>query len=337
MSDAQPRRRALLIGINYVGQPAELAGCVNDIADMLRDITPLGYGEVRVLHDGSLSVAEGVTTSSPTRANIVEAMKWLVAGVRSGDRLFLHYSGHGGQLRGASESDGMDETIIPVDYATAGVLRDDELRALLVDPLYESRATLRAVLDCCHSGTGLDLRYNLSACVAGARATPRAAATAEASQLNDLVAALVAEKVRDELVAWFGEKAVAAKLPREPPASFLEWTEDDTQVVLSAQAVEQRRTGTRTRSLAPDVLLVSGCTDGQTSADAAFGGRPNGALTFFLRACLARTPATAAREWPRATDLLRDLRAHLVAAGFSQFPQLSSEVPVDGATRFDLL
>jgi len=32
-------------------------------------------------------------TQMPTRANIEAAMKWLVSDVRSGDALFIHYSG----------------------------------------------------------------------------------------------------------------------------------------------------------------------------------------------------------------------------------------------------
>ncbi|MFA6166481.1 MAG: caspase family protein [Gemmatimonadaceae bacterium] len=334
------RKRALLIGINYVGQPSELAGCVDDIADMRRLCASLGY-ETRVLHDGAWPAddAAPAVPESPTRAAITAALGWLVAGAEADDRLFLHYSGHGGQLlsgAAASETDGLDETIAPVDYARAGMIRDDELRELLVDPLYESRATLRAVLDCCHSGTGVDLRYNLSAVHSAARS---AAPTSAESRLNDLVEALVADKVHRELVAWFGEAAVAARLPARPAAAsrdgFVEWTDGgDTQIFLSAAAVEQRRAGARTRAATPDVLVVSGCADDQTSADAAFGGRPNGALTFFLRAALER--ALGEKTWPLATDLLGDLRSRLAAAGFSQVPQLSSEIPVGGATRFDL-
>ena len=36
------------------------------------------------------------TVRYPTRDNILQAMRWLVAGSRAGDRLFLSYSGHGG-------------------------------------------------------------------------------------------------------------------------------------------------------------------------------------------------------------------------------------------------
>jgi hypothetical protein len=38
----------------------------------------------------------------PTRQNILEAMRWLVAGAHPNDSLFFHYSGHGGQAKDVS-------------------------------------------------------------------------------------------------------------------------------------------------------------------------------------------------------------------------------------------
>lgn len=105
----------------------------------------------------------------PTRKNIIRAMKWLVYGAKPGDSLFFHFSGHGGQTvdRSNDESDGMDETIFPVDYQKAGQIVDDvnflsltcqELHDIMVKPLDEG-VRLTAIFDCCHSGTVLDLPY----------------------------------------------------------------------------------------------------------------------------------------------------------------------------------
>lgn len=46
-----------------------------------------------------------------------------MAGAQPGDSLFFSFSGHGGQQRDVDgdEVDGMDETILPVDYKTAGI------------------------------------------------------------------------------------------------------------------------------------------------------------------------------------------------------------------------
>ncbi len=48
---------------------------------------------------------------------------WLVKGAKPGDSLFFSFSGHGNQMRdidGDETDDGMDETILPVDYREAG-------------------------------------------------------------------------------------------------------------------------------------------------------------------------------------------------------------------------
>jgi hypothetical protein len=46
----------------------------------------------------------------------------------------------------------MDEALCPVDYASAGVIRDDDVFAILVSPMPKD-VTLTCVMDCCHSGT----------------------------------------------------------------------------------------------------------------------------------------------------------------------------------------
>jgi hypothetical protein len=58
------------------------------------------------------------------------------------------------------EEDGYDETICPFDFDKAGMIVDDEIFDRLVAPL-PSGVKLTAVLDCCHSGTGLDLPFTL--------------------------------------------------------------------------------------------------------------------------------------------------------------------------------
>ena len=66
----------------------------------------------------------------PTKKNISAAIHWLVKDARSGDHLFLHYSGHGTQVKDedGDEADGKDEALVPCDYQTAGFIVDDDLR-----------------------------------------------------------------------------------------------------------------------------------------------------------------------------------------------------------------
>eukprot|EP01068_Selenidium_serpulae_P010810 Selendium_serpulae@DN5536_c2_g1_i3.p1 len=105
---------------------------------------------------------ERSTSSSlqPTKANMVESMKWLVNGARRGDQLFFHFSGHGTQVRDRSgdESDGFDESLMPVDYKKAGPLIDDVLHEIFVKNL-PNGVRLTALLDCCHSGSLMDLPF----------------------------------------------------------------------------------------------------------------------------------------------------------------------------------
>jgi hypothetical protein len=98
----------------------------------------------------------------PTKANILAALRWLTHGASAGDELFFHYSGHGGQVKDTSgdEESGKDDTLIPCDFQHAGQIIDDELHAHIVGPL-PAGVRLWVILDCCHSGTALDLPYKV--------------------------------------------------------------------------------------------------------------------------------------------------------------------------------
>ena len=73
----------------------------------------------------------------------------------------LHHAGHGGSKRDTSgdEADGMDETILPLDFQRAGEILDDELHAILVRPLVRG-VRLTAIFDSCHSGSVMDLPFS---------------------------------------------------------------------------------------------------------------------------------------------------------------------------------
>ncbi|OXG95521.1 metacaspase [Cryptococcus neoformans A2-102-5] len=103
------RRKALLIGINYIGSSAQLAGCINDVHNVQKFITErYGYqlDDIVMLTD---DINDARTM--PTRDNIIKAMKWLVGGAQRDDALFFHYSGHGTQTEDTDgdEQDGQDE------------------------------------------------------------------------------------------------------------------------------------------------------------------------------------------------------------------------------------
>lgn len=66
------------------------------------------------------------------------------------------------------------------------------------------------------------------------------------------------------------------------------------------------------------MILLSGCRDFETSADAYLGGEYRGAMTYFIQQSLARLGPTT--NW---RDVLEDARRELEKQGFAQIPQLS--------------
>ena len=165
----RPRRTALLVGINYNNNPsAALNGCYNDIVNVGQYLRlNLGYATdaITLLTDGNRNAVGTASALPPTRQNILAGMAALVAGMVAGDEAVFHFSGHGTLVRDTNgdEVTGLDSCLCPVDYnapasAGGGIITDDELRALLVNKVPRG-ARLYVILDCCHNGTGCDVRY----------------------------------------------------------------------------------------------------------------------------------------------------------------------------------
>ena len=164
-------RKALLVGINDyrplgAGGP-DLRGCVNDVRDVASTLNALSIVPAVPLNMRIL------TDSRATRANIIAGLKWLVNGAKKGDVLIFHYSGHGSQMVDPSgeEPDVRDETICPHDFATAGMIKDDDLRAIF--STLTPGANLDVLLDSCHSGTGTREALLLAGLADGLALTPR--------------------------------------------------------------------------------------------------------------------------------------------------------------------
>lgn len=60
------------------------------------------------------------------------------------------------------KEDGYDETLVPLDYTSAGQIRDDDLFLTLIGKMPKD-VQLTCVMDCCHSGSVLDLPYTFVA------------------------------------------------------------------------------------------------------------------------------------------------------------------------------
>lgn len=147
---AENKKTAVLVGINYVGTANELRGCVNDvykIRDLLVSKFKYRPENIKLLLDGEA-----------TRANILSEFTTLVQSANEEDHICFTFSGHGyfqSDLYKPEETDGKDEVIVSIDnYAIV----DDEFKEILQKHL-KPKVAMFALFDSCHSGSILDLRY----------------------------------------------------------------------------------------------------------------------------------------------------------------------------------
>ncbi|CAA7018691.1 unnamed protein product [Microthlaspi erraticum] len=144
-------KKAVLIGINYIGTEGELLGCVNDVKRTHKSLVELfGFSEENIteLIDTDLSETQ------PTGKNIRQALLGLVTSAKSGDVLFVHYSGHGTRLpaeTGEKDDTGFDECIVPSDN---NYITDDDIREIVSKVPKDCSITI--VSDSCHSGGLID-------------------------------------------------------------------------------------------------------------------------------------------------------------------------------------
>ena len=155
------KKRALLVGINYVGTDHELHGCINDSNNMKALLTGRGFTEIKQILEGDA-----------TTAGIVAGLKWLIAGTEPGDVIAFHYSGHGSQMPRASAliispylpPSTFEEIICPVDLNWVDkIITDTTLRDIFNQVPNGVNTTV--ILDCCHSGTMLEQAQHLDTAV----------------------------------------------------------------------------------------------------------------------------------------------------------------------------
>lgn len=216
--------------------------------------------------------------SQATKAKMVAAMRELITGAAAGDSVVITYSGHG--------------TFVPDTSGDEPDGRDEGLcpydidkgNVLLDDDIHqlfaERASGVKVVLlaDSCHSGS---------------------------------------------VIRWAppdGESS--APRPRFlPPAA---WLPEDRLPKSASGAVPTRIAGNAGLALwlgalspAGGDLLMAGCLDREYSYDAQFGGRPNGAFTYYALKTLKTLPASATyADWYGA------IRSYLPGASYPQTPQI---------------
>lgn len=151
---------ALLVGINYTNTNYKLYGCINDA----NNVKTLLIDKYKFLEENIITLNDFSSQELlPTNNNIIREFTNLLKKANSGDQLVFLYSGHGSYIldKNNDELSGNDNVLIPLDaiYNYNKIIVDDQLKKI-IDTNLKSGVKLFSLLDCCFSGTALDLRFN---------------------------------------------------------------------------------------------------------------------------------------------------------------------------------
>ncbi|KAI9879208.1 MAG: hypothetical protein M1830_009209 [Pleopsidium flavum] len=302
------RRKSLLIGINYTGSRHALQGCQQDVQNMSQFLMSRDYPT----DEQSMVVLTDARSGPfyPSGRNILAAMDWLVS--EPGCCLFLHYSGHGGQVRDpdGDRASGFDDTIVPVDYEQNGQITSDTLHRHLVSRL-PPNSSLFVVFDCCHSGSAIELPF-----------VYRSDADGNVSLVDNVEQGLHLVSAASHLLqGGFSYNKV----------------NDAKQLLAGAQSFFQglkHLGGPQEEGLGEEhfqenwnaehryVTMYSGCKDDQTSADASISGEHVGAMSWaFLQAMQYNPNQSYIEVLQNTRQLLKDK--------YQQVPQLSVGLEMD--------
>ena len=273
-------KKALFVGINKFANYSQftLNGCVNDAKDMAAL-----YKDLLGFKTTEMST---LTDAQATKANIMARLNAMVADAKAGKLNYLVFSlsSHGTQMNDTSgdEPDGKDEAFVPHDIAEKNGAWD-AAHIISDDELHDLFAQLPAsvllevYLDTCHSGTGLR-------------------------------------------GAEFGLHAPRARYIAPPDHEFEQKTAKMRGFVLDRPPAGSAKKGAAEASKAAVAgahhVLWTGCKANQTSADAYFNGRYNGAFTYYFVKVMRDTQNKLSRK-----EVIAKMRA-LMKSGFAQTPQL---------------
>jgi hypothetical protein len=254
---------------------------ISDLRGCLNDVKNIGSALEKYCGFAAGNI-KTLTDANASTAKIKKGITDLLAGAIPGDVLFLHYSGHGSRVpdKNGDETDGWDEILCSWDLDWNNPVLDDWLRAAF--ETIPSGVNLTVVFDSCHSGTAT----------------------------RKIVNPFIKEDI-ERYVASPWELGIA---------------ESGGHVrgrTVSKHAKATSRAGSRASNVKeismPDVM-ISGCRDDQTSADAYIRGSYNGALSYNLaQAIQAKRGKLSYRE------LHTNTLERVADGGYAQIPQLSGK------------
>lgn len=260
--------KALLLGINQYKKVSSLLGCVNDVDNMRRLLTEVfGF---------SPSNVKVLLNEKVVKKDVKAQMAWLFKDAKPNDRIVFHYSGHGSQTvdLDGDEDDAADELLClyDMDFGDPDTyLLDDELQDWTKK--LPAGAQLTIVLDSCHSGTGTRM---LMAPISG---TSKKLVPMMVDPSATVARALTGNTQTRGLRAV--EAALIATDPEHDDLVRVRYVEPPL-AIKDAIAVRTQKAQRGLVVAKMNHVLLAGCKDNQTSADATIEQTPNGAFTFHL-------------------------------------------------------
>jgi hypothetical protein len=296
--------KALILGINTYKNVNPLRGCVTDtetVEAMLIDVFKFPKENVKTL-----------TNQQVVKAEVKKQLAYLFEGAKPGDRVVLHFSGHGSYVddKDGDEPDGRDELIAlyDMDFDDPGsYLLDDELRVWTNTK--PPGVELTVVLDNCNSGTGTRMLMTV--------ATGGPEMRTEVDPETTLKRSLADVNVSRGLdVASVAARAVR---PGNDDMVRVRFIDPPEAVKRKVEAARSRGVASRGFVKVKDLnhVLLAACRDDQTAADATIDGKPCGAFTYYLDRTIRSGGANIDRR-----ELIDKVAANLTTGHFAQVPQL---------------
>lgn len=274
-------KKALLVGINKYSS-APLNGCINDVVGMFQVLT--------TKFDFKADNIKVITDHEANRTNILNGLSWLTAEAKEDDTLVFDYSGHGSQVNVTDLTDNLevdrrDEIICDVCLDWSNPIRDHQIGAFFKNT--PKTCDIFVLLDSCHSGTALRNILGTPMEIGGGPTVVNRFMPPPLSNVL-LNPALI---INEDLTFQYADPIIN---PKAAKPRFL------------VSTAEQG-----------DAVLISGCRDDQTSADAYINGRYNGAATFSLINTLTKYNFDLSYE-----QLITGMNDYMIKNGYTQNPQL---------------
>ena len=283
-------KKALIIAINYVGTDAELRGCASDGERLYAHIKRCCPNcEIRVLCDDRRMKAP--IFAGPTYNEILRQIDWLVAGATKDSHLWLSYSGHGGSQRvGTRAFEESNRQVKPMEFLSASetTIKANRQIAVPLSDVIEKRTKKSHHLD-----TSRRLLSFFK------KKTPvKPTVPAEVDNCDETIlpmdfrrsGQIIDDVLRKRLVDPLPQGAkLTAFFDSCHSGTVLDlrftWQDQDARSVVPNISKQEFSAYAESKA---QVLLLSGCRDQQTSADAFIDNLYCGATTQALLNTLAK-------------------------------------------------